>query len=86
MSIVIIPAYKPDETLVTITDQLWAYGCGMVVVDDGSGEEYRKIFDKIGDICIVLHHLENRGKRGRTANHPYKPEHEVSDGIFISAG
>lgn len=62
MSIVIIPAYKPDETLVTITDQLWAYGCGMVVVDDGSGEEYRKIFDKVGDICIVLHHLENRGK------------------------
>lgn len=27
MSVVIIPAYKPDETLVTITDKLWAYGC-----------------------------------------------------------
>lgn len=62
MSVVIIPAYKPDETLVTITDQLWAYGCQMVVVDDGSGEEYQKIFDKVRDICIVLHHSENRGK------------------------
>lgn len=62
MSVVIIPAYKPDETLVTITDRLWAYGCQMVVVDDGSGEEYQKIFDKVRDICIVLHHLENRGK------------------------
>lgn len=62
MSVVIIPAYKPDETLVTLTDQLWAYGCQIVVVDDGSGKEYRKIFDKVRDICIVLHHLENRGK------------------------
>ena len=32
MSVVIIPAYKPDETLVTITDQLWAYGCQMAAV------------------------------------------------------
>lgn len=62
MSVVIIPAYKPDKTLVTITDQLWAYGCQMVVVDDGSGEGYQEIFDKVKDICIVLHHLENRGK------------------------
>lgn len=62
MSVVIIPAYKPDETLVTITGKLAAYGCQMVVVDDGSGEEYQKIFGKVKDICIVLHHLENRGK------------------------
>lgn len=32
MSVVIIPAYKPDETLVTITDQLW----GVWVPDRGS--------------------------------------------------
>lgn len=62
MSVVIIPAYKPDETLITITGQLWAYGCQMVVVDDGSGKEYQKIFDQVRDICIVLHHLENCGK------------------------
>ncbi len=62
MSVVIIPAYKPDETLVTITDQLWGYGCRIVVVDDGSGEEYQPVFDKIGDICIILRHAENRGK------------------------
>lgn len=62
MSVVIIPAYKPDETLVIITDQLWGYGCRIVVVDDGSGEEYQKVFDKISDICIILKHSENRGK------------------------
>lgn len=62
MSVVIIPAYKPDETLVTITNQLWGYGCRIVVVDDGSGEEYQTVFDKISDICIILKHSENRGK------------------------
>ncbi len=29
--------------------------------------------------------LIEKGGGDRTANHPYKPEHEVSDGIFISA-
>lgn len=62
MSVVIIPAYKPDQTLVTITDKLWEYGCRIIVVDDGSGEEYQQIFDRINDICIVLRHTQNRGK------------------------
>lgn len=62
MSVVIIPAYKPDETLLTITDRLWVYGCRIIVVDDGSGVEYKKFFEKISDICIILHHSENRGK------------------------
>lgn len=44
MPVVIIPAYKPDETLVTITGQLWEYGCRIIVVDDGSGEEYQMVF------------------------------------------
>lgn len=47
MSVVIIPAYKPDETLIEITDKLWAYGCTIIVVDDGSGEEYQTIFDHV---------------------------------------
>lgn len=62
MSVVIIPAYKPDETLITIADRLWVYGCQIIVVDDGSGDGYEKIFQKVNDICIVLHHSENRGK------------------------
>lgn len=31
-------------------------------MDDGSGEEYQQVFDKIRDICIVLCHGENCGK------------------------
>lgn len=62
MPIVIIPAYKPDQTLVKITDQLWTCGCRTIVIDDGSGEEYQEIFDQVRDICIVLSHSANRGK------------------------
>lgn len=62
MSVVIIPAYKPDKTLIAITDKLWVYGCQIVVVDDGSGNEYESIFEKIDDICIILRHSEKRGK------------------------
>lgn len=43
-------------------DELWTYGCQIVAVDDGSGEGYQQIFDRVGDICIVLRHGENRGK------------------------
>lgn len=62
MSVVIIPAYKPDNSLVTVADGLWTYGCRIVVVDDGSGKGYEDIFNKIKDICIILRHTENQGK------------------------
>ena len=45
MSVVIIPAYKPDETLIEITDKLWAYGLmTIIVVDDGSGRRISNDF------------------------------------------
>lgn len=62
MRVVIIPAYKPDQTLAFLADQLWIYQYRIIVVDDGSGEEYQQIFDSIKDICVVLTHLINRGK------------------------
>lgn len=62
MSVVIIPVYKPDEALVAIANKLWEYGCWIIVVDDGSGEEYQPVFDKVRDICIILRHPENCGK------------------------
>lgn len=62
MAVVMIPAYQPDDRLVELTDQLWVNGCRIIVVDDGSGAQYRHIFEKLNDTCIVLHHGENRGK------------------------
>lgn len=62
MSVVIIPAYKPDKVLIMLAEKLWKYGCRIIVVDDGSGEAYQAIFERIEDICTILSHSENRGK------------------------
>lgn len=43
MAVVIIPSYKPDQTLQMIVDGLWAYGHQVIAADDGSGEEYQSI-------------------------------------------
>ena len=83
MSVVIIPAYKPDEIFVTITDQLWGYGCRIVVVDDGSGEKYQPIFEKISDISIILRHSENRGKGAAIKTALTYVKEELWDGNVI---
>ena len=41
---------------------MWECGCRLIVVDDGSREEYAEIFDAVSDICVILRHPENRGK------------------------
>lgn len=62
METVILPAYKPDNRLPALVDELCSYGCHIVVVDDGSGETYRQVFEELRDVCTVLVHEENRGK------------------------
>lgn len=58
--IALIPAYKPDEKLLDLIDELSGNGFETVVVDDGSGLEYTGIFDRID--CTVLRHPVNYGK------------------------
>lgn len=62
MPVIIIPAYKPEKMLLTVVERLLLCDCQVIVVDDGSGEEYREIFDETEAFCIVLRHSENRGK------------------------
>lgn len=60
---VLIPAYKPDERLITLVDELRAAGfTRLVVVDDGGGAPYRHIFDALSGKADVLVHEVNRGK------------------------
>ena len=63
--IVLIPAYKPQERLVGYVDELAASGFGrIVVVDDGSGEGFKSVFDELEakPFCSVLRHASNQGK------------------------
>ncbi|MFT4258729.1 GtrA family protein [Microbacterium sp.] len=63
--IVLIPAYEPDERMLELVDALDEDGCRMLVVDDGSGDDYQPLFD---DVCSrgipVLHQCSNTGKAG----------------------
>lgn len=68
---VIIPAYKPDEKLlVTISHLIDTGFSDILVVDDGSGEDYEPIFAAVGKIpeCTLLRHELNRGKGAALKN------------------
>ncbi len=62
---VIIPAYKPDDRLPPYVRALREAGLGrIVIVDDGSGEEYRTLFKKVSqdDAVHVISYTPNGGK------------------------
>ncbi len=62
---VVLPSYKPDDNLLRCVDSLLAAGfTDIIVVDDGSGDDYNKYFDIVREKtnCTVLVHEENRGK------------------------
>lgn len=59
----IIPAYKPDERLLQIIDDLHSQtDFQIIVVNDGSGSEFDSVFDAIPSYATVLKHDVNRGK------------------------
>ena len=59
----IIPAYKPDKKMLDLLERFREEAEFVpVVVDDGSGEEFRHIFDAVPDFVTLLRHEVNRGK------------------------
>lgn len=60
--IALIPAYEPDQKIKTIAADLKKRGLDIVIVDDGSGPEYRELFEELESIATVLTHDQNRGK------------------------
>lgn len=61
---VLIPSYEPDERLLRLIEQLRELGrFPIVVVDDGSGEAYSKLFQAVQELgCTVITHSRNKGK------------------------
>lgn len=64
-SVIVIPALNPAETLLAYVDELIELGAeSLVIVDDGSHEEQKPIFDQLRcrKECQVLVHRVNKGK------------------------
>ncbi|MBQ3575121.1 MAG: bifunctional glycosyltransferase family 2/GtrA family protein [Clostridia bacterium] len=59
----IIPAYKPGKEMLELLEQFRGSEEFIpVVVDDGSGADFRPIFDAVPDFATLLRHEVNRGK------------------------
>lgn len=61
---ILIPSYEPDDRLLALVRDLKeARADDILIVDDGSGERYRGIFDSAREAgCTVLTHRMNQGK------------------------
>ena len=59
---ILIPAYKPDHLLIELLQKLKAEDFDIVVVNDGSGEEFEPVFEKAKEYAVVLEQHPNRGK------------------------
>lgn len=62
---ILIPAYKPDHQLLDLIDRLTDSGISnIIIIDDGSGSEFKDLFDKIrtNSFCSLCTHAVNLGK------------------------
>lgn len=65
MNAILIPAYKPDDKLVALTNQLLTHDdLKLVVVDDGSGEAFRPVFEALDKRVTLISYPDNKGKGG----------------------
>lgn len=59
----IIPAYKPSQELIELLKRFEGSADFVpIVVDDGSGEDFRPVFDALPEGVQLLRHPQNRGK------------------------
>ena len=59
---ILIPAYKPDHLMIELLTNLKKEGFDIVVVNDGSGEEYDSIFKEAKQFAYIINQNPNRGK------------------------
>ena len=70
---VVIPSYEPEKCLLKLCSQLYENGIrDVIIIDDGSGEDYRDIFNQIEKTYnyIILRNAVNLGK-GRALKHAF---------------
>lgn len=84
---ILIPAFEPNENMLVLLSKLiHQTDQRIVVVDDGSGDTYRPLFDKAEEMgCTVLRHPENKGK-GEALKTGFRwiLEHDEQEGVVCA--
>lgn len=87
--VVFIPALDPDRRLIAYVSELHKAGVeNLILLDDGSDDEHKLIFDELADRCIVLRHPHNLGK-GRALKNAFTliSEHRLTDTVsYVGEG
>lgn len=90
LPVLIIPAFNPDQTLVTLLSEHHALNCRQhcIIVNDGSNPELLPIFNQLEALeYTVLHHDRNQGKGKalKTAMNYYRAHlSESSPGVITA--
>lgn len=61
-TVALIPAYEPDSKLFDLVKELKSYYFDILIVDDGSGPDYKDIFDSCREYADVIGYENNQGK------------------------
>ena len=84
-TVALIPTFRPNGTLFNILDELRRRGIDRVVVDDGSGVEYRNLFRRATHDAIVLSYGVNHGKgHALKLGLRYIQEHYPKDAVVVT--
>lgn len=85
-TVALIPSYQPDDRLLSLVQSLRARGIEGVVVDDGSGEQYRPLFQAVRRFATVIGYGKNRGKgHALKQGLRYIREHYAADCVVVTA-
>ena len=60
--LVLIPAFEPDDGLLSFVNDLLTRELSVLVVDDGSGNDFAPLFARLPDTVTFLSYETNRGK------------------------
>lgn len=61
-TLVLIPTYKPDGSLLELAARLFSAGFRILVADDGSGDAYGDILEKLSAYATVVGYDDRRGR------------------------
>ncbi len=62
MDVVLIPAYEPEDVLIALVKSLKEQNFEILIVNDGSGQQYNTVFQQVEPYATVICHEHNRGK------------------------